>query len=297
MENLEPAYRQALSRIAVLEELSKQADSISRDGSLDSGFHALQAADFANAKAKFEEVLVAVTPQLRLASIAAYGLGLVAEDNVDWITAAKCFQLSCTYCPDENNLLKSSIYLWRAGFYEDAASVSLELRRVFAQKYGESSEQYAGVLNNLGAQFYELGRTNEAIELFEKSLHIRRKLKSDVSIDFAAGLANLGNIHVKTGHLKKALQLHRQALKVGLKAGIQNDERYSAMLNGVAETFRLNQMFRKSEIYFRRALKVDAETVGTQHPFYARDLHFYAKLLMETNRLSDVRSHGTNWLS
>lgn len=288
LNNLEPAYTEAIKRIAELEINLQNSQHDRHDELISKGVRALRTANFKEAAIDFDKVLDDLRPQLSQASGAAFGLGIIAEENVDWVSAAKYFQLSCTYLPNEDNLLKSSIYLWRAGFFEDAAATSIELQKLFAKKYGKESLEFAGVLNNLGAQLYEMGNARDAILAFEKAIIIRKKLGDENSLDFVGCLANLGNVYVFEGNIKKALLLHRKAVRLGKKAGIANDSRYSTLLNGLTETLRLNKNFSESEIYFRRAGKVDEMSVGQQHPFYARDLHFLSKLLIDLKKYKEA---------
>jgi hypothetical protein len=76
LDNLEPAYRTALGRISELEKVMQPTDNLGGAKSLGGGLQALENANFELAQAQFMNTLAELKPQLKAASVAAYGLGL-----------------------------------------------------------------------------------------------------------------------------------------------------------------------------------------------------------------------------
>lgn len=144
LSNIEPAYHDALEKIRKLEEaLSRAGQDVSGER-LSAAVAALEKGDSTLAEEIFIEVLQDQEPALKRASQAAYGRGLIAEERVDWLEAARQFQKSVSLYKSEPGLYKANVYLWKAGLYHPAIGASLELLDMIKARCGEQSLDFAG---------------------------------------------------------------------------------------------------------------------------------------------------------
>jgi tetratricopeptide (TPR) repeat protein len=287
--NIEPAYEKAASRILELETSLKNLDPGVSEEEVKLANNAFGKGDFALANEILGNVAKKLEPILHRAARIAYWRGIVAEEAVDWPEAATQFSFAATLERSESNLLKASLYLWRAGDYQGAISTNSEILEMLKSRGAEISSDTAGVTNNLAAQFYEIGQTEEAISFFEKSLSIKRQINETASMDYAGTLANLGNVYIKEARLDEAEKSFRDALRCAEDCKSEDDERFSTLLNGLAEILRINGKLDEAEKYFDRALSLDEQFLGMDHPFRARDLHFQAKLYCQRNDLHHAK--------
>lgn len=289
LENIQSSYESAVSKIRELEgALSKAGEDIN-EKRIASAMTALQNGDSTLALEIFNEVESALEPALKRAAESAYGKGLIAEERVDWRDAANHFQRSVSFYPTELNLYQAGIYLWRAGFYLPAVFANRQHIELIEKRCGRKSAEYAGALNNLAAQLYELREVDEAIDTFEESLAIQRSLGAASSMDYACGLANLANVYVMEEKIETAERLLRQALEIAKVAPDCDAERLVSIKNALAETLRYSEKFEESEDLFKKVINEDLERFGPEHPYHARDLHFYSKLLRDVQRYDEAK--------
>ncbi|GJL89795.1 MAG: hypothetical protein DHS20C03_35040 [Minwuia thermotolerans] len=289
LSNIESAYGEAKSKIRQLENALAMAGDDVSEQRLSAAMEALNKGDTSVAAKLFDEIEEAQEHALLRAAQAAYGKGLIAEEKIDWQEAARNFYKSMSLYKSEDTLYKAGLYLWRSGYHIPAAQANHELLELIENRCGRKSADYAGAINNLAAQLYELGHTEEAIEKFEKSLAIEREIGRGDTINYACTTANLANAYIWDRKIVTAERLHREAISIAENAVGKNDERYISILNGLAETLRLRKKYDESEELFKRAIELDLETYGNDHPFHARNLHFYSKLLRDMNRFDDAK--------
>lgn len=288
--NIEPAYQESLLKIKILEKALSDAGTDVGDEKIVAAVSALETGDTSLAEKVFIEVQRDQEDSLRRASQAAYGLGIIAEERIDWLEAAKHFQTSVAFYQSEQGLQKASQYLWKAGLYYPALSVSSELLKMIKTRCGKLSVDFSVANNMFAAQLYELGRGEEAIEQFNISLDIMRSLNKEDTMDYAANLANLANVYVYEKKYNSAERLHRKAIEIAEKVGERKNETFISMLNGLAEDLRLLERYEESEKYFKEVIELDLELFDSEHPAHARDLHFYSKLLRNMERYDEAKS-------
>ena len=90
-------------------------------------------------------------------------------------------------------------------YYADLKSVSLDywLKAYEHVEKNSSSGNYGAILNNISVIYEELGKYNEAIAFFGKSVDLKKKRGDDLSL--GSTLLNLGELYSKVGRFEDAL--------------------------------------------------------------------------------------------
>ncbi len=289
LSNIEAAYSEAISKIKQLENTLCSVGYDANNKIIMDAIAAIQDGDTSKAEAILVDLQKQQEPVLDRAAQIAFGLGLIAEERVDWAGAANHYQRSYILSKHDAALHKASIYLHKIGAYEAAAQATMELLALTKERSGEQNIEFAMLTNNLAAQLYDMGHVDEAISRLKNSLKIQEELKLNNTMDYAGSLANLANMHILKDEPIFAEPLQRKALEL-IEANVgQKDERYVTILNSLAENLRIQKKYDEAERLFKLVLETDLALFGDQHPHYARDLHFYAKLLIKTKRLEAAK--------
>ena len=80
--------------------------------------------------------------------------------------------------------------------------------------FGEDHADVARSYNNLASEYYRLGEYNQAKELHEKALTIRKRIFGENDADVAASYNNLASVYGRLGEYNQAKELHKKALTI-----------------------------------------------------------------------------------
>ena len=92
---------------------------------------------------------------------------------------------------------------------------------------------------------------------------------------------------VRTWPVLDQLASHAQAV-ASFADGHAITDPTSQLMSAVGVLLTAKAQHRTAEIFMRRALAIDDQSVGTMHPYVARDLNNLAALLMVTNRMAEA---------
>ncbi len=163
------------------------------------------------------------------------------------------------------------------GRYVEAES---HLRRAIRE--GESSSglselALAVALNNFGVLMTRIGRESRALDAFDQSLEIRRRLLGPHHAGVARQLHNLARLHVENNHLDRAEQLYLEALDIwenfdGSVADV------SAGLTGLSNLYVHRNKPAEALPLAERAVRLWENKLDRSHPTYSFLLNNLAKV-------------------
>jgi len=82
-----------------------------------------------------------------------------------------------------------------SGRYEDALNLFKELKKIFENRKQTKNAEYAGLLNQMGILYIQMGNNEKVKELLVKSINVYKKRWGENNIYFAKTANDLGNFH------------------------------------------------------------------------------------------------------
>lgn len=145
------------------------------------------------------------------------------------------------------------------------------LRR--AVREGESGHENAQLalavaLNNFGVLMTRLGRDSRALEAFDRSLEIRRRLLGPDHTGVARQMHNLARVHAQNNRLDKAEQLYREAIDIWERSGGSVSD-LSAGLIALSSLYVHRDKPAVALPLAERAVQLWENTLDRNHPTYA----------------------------
>ena len=210
---------------------------------------------------------------------------------------------------DESLRTIARLCAWRAELSEDGEPWSAALT------HWERAVSAAADANDVELEFdawYHLGAGHLQAAHFEKVFDIVDRVLSQPSIAADRFMVLRGQCHLARGHFEKARQdigrilakceseLHKSGALVRLnRLATGSDDRpsrherdqllrYGALASEMARVLQATNRLADAEPLMRRALAIDEQSYGPDHPHVAIDLNNLAALLQATNRLADA---------
>lgn len=101
-----------------------------------------------------------------------------------------------------------------SGRYAEAEANFLEIKKVFDNRKQTGNSEYAGLLNQLGILYIQMGKTDKVEELLKKSQEVYKKRFTEQNIYYAKVTNDLGNFYRMTGRYAEAEKQLDKALSV-----------------------------------------------------------------------------------
>ncbi|MEM1075231.1 MAG: tetratricopeptide repeat protein [Pseudomonadota bacterium] len=267
--------------------LDREANDIGADRLRDAQF-ALRHFDYSKADDIFAEIEARAELEVQRAARAAFGRGEVAEQDVRWAQAASHYARAAQLDPQFETLKKASEFAERSGDYSAAVVHSAAL---LALVQGEGdSERHSAALNAHALNIGQLGRYDEAEQLFLRALAIDDATIGKFHSDYSAHLNNLALVVKAQERYEQAEKLFLQALEIDRATVGKNNPAYATSLNNLALVVQAQGRLKNAEKLFLEVLKIDRKTIGEDHPDHALHLNNLAKMLESQGRLKEAEA-------
>ena len=167
-----------------------------------------------------------------------------------------------------DSLHQHVIMLQTAGKFAEAVPVAQRQLELAKNAHGEEHPEVAVALNNLAALYKSMGKYDDALPLFERSLAIREKVHhGEDHPDVADSLNNLAVLYKNMGKYDDALPLYERSLAITEKV-YHGEEHPSVVtgLNNVAALYYNTERYSEARPLFERALAIYEKVLGKEHP-------------------------------
>ena len=210
-------------REAVLTETKQSLESeklknVAPTDQMKTALEKLDQGDSSAAEAVFAQVLERTDQHIEAGAEAAYRLGKLANDRVDYRAAQKYYEKAVQLAPDNSLYLNDvGLVAHDLGQYDKAIeyfenSLASNLK-ILSPEHPDVATNW----NNLGLVWYSKGDYDKAIEYYEKSLASNLKTLGKEHPNVALAWNNLGLAWYSKGQFDKAIEYYDKALKVYLK--------------------------------------------------------------------------------
>ena len=326
-ENPEQSLREMQTRIAELEKLLEHSTIEIGENRLKSAHDSMSRGDFSEANQIFAQVQEHEQRAVERYAEAAFGQGLIAEQEVRWNDAAEHYERAARLSPTYIALDKAGDFLLRIGKFREASSVGDQLLKLSKREFGPRSLEAAGALHARSLHHLKLGIFDRAEEYVREAIEIQEadegydkaKLAASIGVlaqlhqileqkpdaerlytraidmlnenddNYAAAIGSLADLLRETNRNAEAETLYRRALGISkVKLGETHPE-FAAYLNNLAMVLQKMDQLEEAELLFRQAIEIGKATIGETHPDYAIRLNNLAGLLKQMDRLEEAR--------
>ena len=189
---------------------------------------------------------------------------------------------------------------------EELFNLALELLEKLEEQNPENRivmTYKAGTLNNLGVLLSEMGKTEDAKEIYGQALKLQEEIYGLEHPQVAQTLNNLALLYFQTTSYEKALILYTRSLEIMEKLGKTEHTGFATTLNNLAGVHVQKGRNEKALDFYTRALEIRERILGPDHPEVAKTLNNLGELsesLASTKRLfpfTPVPSRYTKQLS
>ncbi len=246
---------------------------------------ALERSDYDAAEALFNVIRIDPRAQLHAVAQAEFGLGKIAEAQMNGIGAASHYRRAAELNPSIESLYKAAALTKETGEYTTA--LSLSIRHLALAETG-TAFQHTRALNLQATLLKLVGRYKEAEPLYRQALKIDQATIGEQHPDYAVHLNNLALLLQSMGHYDEAEPLFRQALKIAQATIGEQHPNYAIRLNNLALLLHSMGRYEEAEPLLRQALKTTQATLGKQHPDYGTRLNGLAMVLLSMGRYKEA---------
>ena len=147
------------------------------------------------------------------------------------------------------------------------------------------------VLNMSGQVYNCLGEYNQAKELFEKALTIRKKIFGEDHADVATSYDNLALVYNRLGEYNQAKELHEKALMIFKKIFGEDHANVAKSYNNLALVYKSLGEYNQAKELYEKALTIFKKIFGEDHADVATsydNLALVYKSLGEYNQAKEL---------
>ena len=140
----------------------------------------------------------------------------------------------------------------------------------------------ASMLDAIGRIYRNLGRYDQAQEVWGRALELRRKTLGPTHPEVAANLTELGILHHRFARYDLAEPLLREALAMWQQQVGQPGADLATTLSSLADLHLIKRDYGRAEQLYREAVEVRRSALGPEHPDVASDLTNLATLYLHS---------------
>jgi CHAT domain-containing protein len=156
--------------------------------------------------------------------------------------------------------------LSKQGKFDLAEQKANESLKITEEKLGKESKQEADAYNTLGLIQLNKGRSDLALEFFQKAIPIYGKMVGDNGLsDLAETWSNIGLVYWNTDNSDLALEYQLKALATRKKLFGKNNASLAASYNDLGLIYA-NSNQKTAQKYYQKALEIYESVYGENHP-------------------------------
>jgi serine/threonine protein kinase/Tfp pilus assembly protein PilF len=176
------------------------------------------------------------------------------------------------------------------GKLPEARELLEEAQELWTAIYGADSREALGNQQLLAFTLADARESEEAIELFTRTIEGRRRAGLDRGTGMADALTGLGNALQSAGRFEGAEAAYREGLAVIRAAPDRDAAKLAANLNNLGTILVRQARYDEAEPLLREAVDIGREELDPDHPTLSSYLNNLAFLLEELGRLDEAEA-------
>ena len=157
-------------------------------------------------------------------------------------------------------------YLFEDGYYSDSAKYSLKYVERITRARGVKHPETLRSITNLAATYDRLGRSAEAMKMYEQCLEIRRKVLGSGHPDTLWSMDSLAMMYDRMGQSIQAMKMHEQCLETRKRVlGAEHPHTLQSMNNLAATYDSLGRSTETMKMH-EQCLEIRRRVLGAEHP-------------------------------
>ena len=207
----------------------------------------------------------------------------------------------------DNNLPYATSLLNLTEVYRFAQKFNLleenykKIVKIYQDNSADNSFSYAGLCNNFGLYYQNIGNMKAAYDLHLNSLDVLKNYDSEeYLLEYAVTLSNLFNPCYQLGMKEKAVEYLYKAIEIFEKNVGKEHPLYSASLNNMAIYYYNERKLEKAIEYFEKAAEISKKTMGADSDNYKNilsNIEFIREELRNAssdNTSQNIKNHEKN---
>ena len=197
----------------------------------------------------------------------------------------------------DNNLPYATSLLNLTEVYRFAQKFNLleenykKIVKIYQDNSADNTFSYAGLCNNFGLYYQNVGDMKAAYDLHLKSLDVLKNYDSEeYLLEYAVTLSNLFNPCYQLGMKEKAVEYLYKAIEIFEKNVGKEHPLYSASLNNMAIYYYNERQLEKAIEFFEKAAEISKKTMGLDSDNYKNILSNIEFIKDELGKNSDDKS-------
>ena len=178
---------------------------------------------------------------------------------------------------------QDSSFTWGMKAYAvgDLESALLHFETYLENTSDTTTVQYATVLHKTGNLAMMYGEYQTALQYYQASLSIRKKLLGESHPDCAASLGNIGNALQSIGKNAEAIEYLMQCAEIDRKSFGEKSLEYGEDIHNIGNSYYGLRDYPNAEKYYREAARIKAAAVGENDYNYATTIVMLASVYVD----------------
>ncbi len=159
----------------------------------------------------------------------------------------------------------ADVLIHQSKFFE-ASEILDEIEPLAKEKFGDKNQYMMRILYGRGTVDFYLGKNNNAINYYKKSLALSEELLGEDNLYSAQVISGLGNAYSVAGRYKLALEQYKKDLAVRKKNVGVNHPSLAASYNNLSVAYESLGDYKQAEKYIDKAIFISLKNNGEMHP-------------------------------
>ena len=153
---------------------------------------------------------------------------------------------------------------------------------------GKRHPTLARIYNNLAGMYQDMGRYEEALSWYERSLEIKLEQVGERHLDIATIYNNLATLYQEMKEYEKALALFNQSLEIKLEQLGERHPDVATSYNNLAYLYQAMGRYEGALPRYQQSLDIRLEKLGEKHPDVATSYNNFASLYQAMGRYREA---------